>query len=90
MALVPSVSSLDKVTFGASFIVMMSDSITGWSDLVGDFDRNGSEDFAIFLAFSDCFGKAAGEQDSVRDFDASGSMDFSEFPIFSNRAGDSR
>jgi hypothetical protein len=87
---VPSSVSLDERIHDVSYTYRMDASITSWSDLVGDFDHNGTVGFEDFLIFTASFGQSAEIHEARCDIDADGRVDFNDFLVFANRFGESR
>jgi hypothetical protein len=92
VVLIPVSTSTSGSGFDIGYTVLNSSSITTTSDLVGDFDSDGSVAFADFLAFAVSFGKGPGDSAHVRkhDMNADGDIGFGDFLIFASHFGESR
>ena len=87
---VASVLSLEGQVHTMSYTYRVSDSVSSWSDLVGDFDGSGTVGFEDFVLFSGSFGKPAGTHDERCDLDADGRVGFDDFLVFVKQFGESR
>jgi len=89
---IPISTSTTGSRFDIGYSVLNSTSVSSTSDLVGDFDSDGSVAFGDFLAFAESFGKGPKDpgHDRLHDLNADGSIGFSDFLIFATHFGDSR
>lgn len=87
---IPSVLSLEGQVHNATYTFRVSDSLTGWSDLVGDIDHSGDVGFTDFILFSGSFGQPADTHDVRCDLDGDGRVDFTDFLVFVSHFGESR
>lgn len=92
VVVIPVSTSTSGSRFTIGYAVTNDTAITTTSDLVGDFDRDGSVAFADFLAFASSFGKSATDPAHIRahDLNADGDIGFSDFLLFASHFGESR
>jgi hypothetical protein len=92
VVLIPVSTSTSGSGFDIGYTVLNSSSITTTSDLVGDFNADGSVAFSDFLVFAASFGKGPGDSAHVREHDlnADGDIGFGDFLVFASHFGESR
>lgn len=73
-------SIVKRTVFCSFFVTLLFIFSTSVSACLGDFDSNGSVDFADFLTFTAAFSKSSSDAgfDMRMDFDSNGSVDFFE------------
>jgi len=88
----PISTSTLGTNFDIGYSVLNASNITTTSDLVGDFDGDGSVAFADFVAFAESFGKSAVDPAHNRhhDLNADGEIGFGDFLVFAGHFGESR
>jgi len=92
VVVIPVSTSTSGDRFDIGYSVTNATSVATTSDLVGDFDRDGSVAFSDFLSFAESFGKLATDAGHVRqhDLNADGDIGFGDFLIFAGHFGESR
>ena len=92
VVVVPISTATSGSRFRIDYSISAGSSITVTSDLVGDFDADGSVAFTDFLAFAGSFGQPAREDSHNRqhDLNADGTVGFGDFLLFASHFGESR
>ena len=89
---VPVVTSLSGTGFDFAYTISLGSASQKPSDLIGDFELDGTVNFPDFLAFAQGFGRTHTEEEynPLLDLNGDGPIDFNDFLIFVSHYGESR